>query len=177
MPGIRIWRVRAAGTTAALPARPGTYAVVFRCRGTRTIAVGRLGRLALRAGWYVYVGSAFGPGGLAARVGRHLRSEKTVRWHVDYLGVAAPPVAVWTSLDPARHEHNWAARLLSFSGASAPLPGFGASDCRCPAHLVYFRRRPDPRRIWAEWSPRSANGEIRLPSRSAGTMLLPGRRG
>ncbi len=101
----------------------------------------------LRTGWYVYVGSAFGPGGLAARVGRHLRLRKTARWHVDYLPAAAEPVGVWTSTDPVSREHAWAAIFQSLPGASIPLPGFGASDCRCPAHLFFVRRPPDTERI------------------------------
>ena len=134
-------------TVERLPAGPGTYAVLFRVRGEHAIAVGRLGRLVLRTGWYVYVGSAFGPGGLAARVGRHLRPNKTARWHVDYLRAAAEPVGIWTSTDPVPREHNWAAVFQGLPGASIPLPGFGASDCRCAAHLFFFRRPPDPDRI------------------------------
>ncbi|MCY4388254.1 MAG: hypothetical protein OXC18_14270 [Desulfurellaceae bacterium] len=29
-------------------------------------------------------------------------------------------------------------------GASIPLPGFGASDCACLAHLYFFSRQPRP---------------------------------
>ena len=49
------------------------------------ILVGRLGALPVEPGFYVYVGSAFGPGGLERRVGRHATTEKKHRWHIDYL--------------------------------------------------------------------------------------------
>ena len=51
----------------------GTYALLLKLPKQGQLQVGALGTFAFQAGWYVYVGSAFGPGGLAARVGRHLR--------------------------------------------------------------------------------------------------------
>ena len=68
-----------------LPSLPGAYVLVLRFSKRLEISVGRLGVLSAQAGYYVYVGSALGPGGLAARVGRHCRREKTLRWHVDCL--------------------------------------------------------------------------------------------
>ncbi|MBI4536748.1 MAG: GIY-YIG nuclease family protein [candidate division NC10 bacterium] len=137
----RCFSIRAT-TAQRLPARPGTYAVVFRVLTERSITVGRLGRLALRPGWYLYVGSAFGPGGLQARVSRHLRGDGRPRWHVDYLRAAAQPVEVWATSDPVPREHDWAAILSGLPGCDIPLRGFGASDCRCPGHLFYFRDSP-----------------------------------
>src|ERR1017187_2023294 len=46
---------------------PGTYVLVLRCSSNRTIRVGCLGSIRLRPGYYLYVGSGFGPGGLRAR--------------------------------------------------------------------------------------------------------------
>jgi hypothetical protein len=57
-----------------LPSRPGTYALIFTTDADLEIQVGRLGQLHVRPGVYVYVGSAHGPGGLAARVLRHART-------------------------------------------------------------------------------------------------------
>ena len=108
-----------------------------------TIDIGRLGHFQFPAGWYAYVGSAHGPGGLAARISRHLRSPKPLRWHVDYLRVPARPVAVWCALGVRERECAWAGALSGLPGASTPAPRFGASDCRCPTHLVYFAAPPD----------------------------------
>lgn len=63
----------------------GTYLLVLRSHGEATVQVGRWGPLAVRPGVYLYVGSAFGPGGVRARVGRHLRMRKKPHWHLDYL--------------------------------------------------------------------------------------------
>jgi Uri superfamily endonuclease len=70
-------------------------------------------------------------------VGRHLRSDGAVRWHVDYLRRIANPTAVW--LAPESHlECAWAARLEAEPDAEIVVPRFGASDCTCAAHLFHF---------------------------------------
>ncbi len=74
--------------SAPLP-RPGTFALVLRRTDASAPCVGRLGRLALRPGHYVYVGSAQGPGGVRARLSRHLRQATRPHWHIDYLTAAA----------------------------------------------------------------------------------------
>lgn len=53
----------------------GTYALRPRAEEEQTIEVGALGEMSIRPGWYVYVGSAFGPGGLQSRVLRHVRGD------------------------------------------------------------------------------------------------------
>ena len=119
-----------------LPTEPGIYVLRFDCRARRSVAVGRLGMLELRAGVYLYVGSAHGPGGLQARVGRHLAGRGRRHWHVDHLRSVLPITRVWTHLGSRSLEHDLAARLADLPGARVPLPGFGSSDCLCASHLV-----------------------------------------
>jgi len=126
-----------------LPDQAGTYALILELPRPATIAVGKLGRFSFPAGWYAYAGSARGPGGLAARLSRHLRSLKPLRWHVDYLRVYTRPIAAWYAVGARKQECAWAKALASLPGASAPVPRFGASDCRCPAHLIHFATPPD----------------------------------
>jgi Uri superfamily endonuclease len=117
--------------------------LVLRLPRFTTIDVGRLGRVQLPAGWYAYAGSARGPGGLAARISRHLRSPKPLHWHVDYLRAHAQPVQTWYALGARKRECSWAQALSGLPGASIPVRRFGASDCRCPAHLIHFAVPPD----------------------------------
>lgn len=127
-----------------VPDRPGTYALILRLpRSAENVRIGRLGRFRFSSGWYVYVGSARGPGGLAARLARHLRPLKPLHWHVDYLRAQAQPVQVWYAAGTQKRECAWARVLSSLPGASVSVPRFGASDCRCPAHLIYFAMLPD----------------------------------
>ncbi len=122
--------------SSLLLAAPGTYALLIHIAAPLSVLVGRLGTVALAAGWYVYVGSAHGPGGLRARVGRHLRPTRVRHWHIDALTGAAPVTAVWAVVSPQRLECVWAATLRALPGARLPVAGFGASDCACPAHLI-----------------------------------------
>ena len=122
--------------------QPGTYALLLQATRRTVIQVGRLGRLDVRRGFYVYVGSALGPGGVSARVSRHLSDHKRRRWHVDYLMDVAQIKEVWYTHSMKRREHEWAEALARFPGGSVPIRGFGSSDCACPAHLYYFRTRP-----------------------------------
>lgn len=126
-------------------AEPGTYAIVFAADKRQTIQVGRLGTLDVRPGYYLYGGSALGPGRLAARVGRHCRQDKPHRWHVDYLRAVTKVEEVWYATGAERQECLWAATMGNMPGASVPMRGFGASDCRCEAHLFFFNRRPSAR--------------------------------
>lgn len=128
-----------------MQSRPGTYALILRATSRQTAQVGRLGRLAMQPGFYVYVGSALGPGGLKARVGHHLRPVKRRHWHIDYLRRETECVAVWYAYGTVRQECAWADAFSSLRGSTIPLPGFGSSDCRCPAHLFFFDRSPSLR--------------------------------
>ena len=125
-----------------LPSVPGTYALWMLSAGNADIQIGRLGRLRTRPGLYVYVGSAHGPGGLRARLSHHCRVSPRPRWHIDYLRTVLAPRAVWYTRDPLPREHAWARLFAAAPESSMPLMRFGASDCRCAAHLFFFARRP-----------------------------------
>ena len=131
-----------------LPPEPGTYLLALAAAGPVTVTVGRLGRLTSAATRFLYVGSAHGPGGLRARVARHLRGGGRRHWHIDYLRPHVTPYAVWYVVDPVRHEHAWAAALAALPGLAIPLPGFGSSDCRCSTHLFSGSAPLDRSAIW-----------------------------
>ncbi|MCJ8501095.1 GIY-YIG nuclease family protein [Desulfatitalea alkaliphila] len=126
----------------SLPDAKGSYLLILFLPGSRTIQVGRLGPMVFDRGWYVYAGSAFGPGGLAARLGRHLQPLVKAHWHIDHLRTAAKVVAAWMAIGPPVREHDWAAALTEGPEAGTAVRGFGCSDCRCLSHLIHFTRRP-----------------------------------
>lgn len=121
---------------------PGTYALILSSAADRTLPVGRLGALRLRPGFYLYIGSALGPGALRARIAYHSRPVAHPHWHVDYLRKAARLEEVWCAYSPVRREHQWAGVAESLAGASIPIRGFGTSDCHCRSHLYFFRLLP-----------------------------------
>ena len=130
-------RLAACGMFPDVPAKPGSYLLILRLHQPITLRIGRLGTYAFPAGYYAYAGSALGPGGLAARVGRHLRREKRLHWHIDYLLEVAEVEDVRMEPGADRLECAWARRLLD-AGGVVVAPGFGASDCRCPTHLIFL---------------------------------------
>jgi HEAT repeat protein/Uri superfamily endonuclease len=123
----------------------GTYVLALWLAAPLTIRVGRLGEFRFPAGWYLYTGSALGPGGLQARLARHLRHvgrDKRAHWHIDYLREQATWGGAWGCATGERKECHWAAALRDLPGARIEVPGFGASDCGCPAHLVRLPALP-----------------------------------
>jgi len=118
--------------------KPGTYALVLSCASHAGIQIGRLGTMQLQRGYYVYLGSALGPGGLRARIAHHQKLATRPHWHIDYLRAHTRLHSVHLSYDGRRREHAWARALLKVKGATIPLAGFGASDCNCPSHLLFF---------------------------------------
>ena len=122
--------------------RPGTYMLLMTLGEPVCLRVGNLGVFPFSAGWYAYVGSALGPGGLRARLSRHTRAEKKLRWHIDYLLGQARLREVWYVEGPERRECAWARLLEDLPGTEVPVPGFGASDCRCRSHLFVLTSRP-----------------------------------
>lgn len=124
----------------------GSYCLVLWLEAAKIIPIGRLGTFEFPAGFYLYFGSALGPGGVKARVARHRRVEKRRHWHIDYLLERATLVDVWMVLSDERLECRWAAIARRWPQASFPAPRFGASDCRCLAHLVHvgLARLDDP---------------------------------
>lgn len=121
---------------------PGTYALMLTSQRTGSVRIGRLGDFALQSGFYIYVGSAFGPGGLAARIRHHRQIAARPHWHIDYLRAACDLAEVWFTTSAGRHEHSWAKAVAQMAGATVPMPGFGSSDCACEAHLFWFKHPP-----------------------------------
>lgn len=112
--------------------RMGTYVLVITLGSDLTTEVGALGTLSFPAGVYLYTGSALG--GLDQRVSRHIRHEKTVKWHIDRLTVAADSVIAYESYPDYVPE----CELASMAGDCGMVPsvdGFGCSDCSCRTHL------------------------------------------
>ncbi len=87
---------------------PGTYALIMKSSEQQTIPVGKLGHLHIEKGFYVYVGSALGNGGICARIRHHMRTAQTLHWHIDYLRVFVCVEAIWYSNDRNHREHRWA---------------------------------------------------------------------
>ena len=116
----------------------GVYIAVFYMARGRMVRAGRLGRFRLRQGVYFYVGSA--QRNMSARLDRHSRKDKVLRWHIDYLSVKAEMLGAVTIAGSRELECELAKKLGRIFELA--VPGFGASDCRCGGHLFYVRELP-----------------------------------
>lgn len=111
----------------------GIYIAVLYMPKDRLICIGKLGWLHFRQGIYFYVGSA--QLNLSKRLEHHSKKKKVLRWHIDYLSTKAKMLGAITIAGPQELECQLARK---FSGQfEVPVPGFGASDCRCKGHLFY----------------------------------------
>ena len=119
----------------SIPSAPGAYVLIVTLARARRLDLPRFKDPRLPAGRYAYCGSARGPGGLRARLARHLRRDKALRWHVDHLTAAGRVTALVPV--PQGAECALRAALHMAPGVTIPIPGFGSSDCRtCPSHLL-----------------------------------------
>jgi len=115
--------------------------LVFQAKMPCSVTVGALGEQHFAAGYYCYVGSAHGGGGLQARVARHLSIGKSKRWHMDYLRDELHAVAVWWHAGAERQEHRWVEQMPDIA-LGAACKGFGASDSRHATHLFFSANTP-----------------------------------
>jgi Uri superfamily endonuclease len=117
------------------PTVPGAYVLLIRLAAPVAVALPGRPKATSCAGRYLYCGSAKGPGGIRARLARHMRIEKSVRWHVDRLTKVSTVIGAWSF--PGGDECDLV-RMLSH--LSFPIPGFGSTDCpSCRSHLLSWQ--------------------------------------
>jgi Uri superfamily endonuclease len=108
----------------------GSYILLIEVKEDRYIKIGKLGNLHFKKGFYVYVGSALNS--LESRISRHLRSEKKIHWHIDYLLKFAGIIDFFFKENLRKEECNLSCELEKNLNI---LKGFGCSDCKCNSHL------------------------------------------
>lgn len=116
-----------------LKSQKGTYLLIFRLKENLLIRTKSGREFNLPKGVYIYVGSAFGSGGIKARVGRHLKRNKKLHWHIDYITTSQgfEPIGVIPF-----YGKRWECKLARFLGKFLKtIEGFGSTDCSCRGHL------------------------------------------
>ena len=110
----------------------GIYILFIEFKQSRDILIGKRGKYRFAAGYYAYVGSALN--NLVKRIERHLRADKKLYWHIDYLLNNSRIRGVVYAETDNKLECIIAKELLKIL---RPIQGFGCSDCKCEAHLFY----------------------------------------
>jgi len=133
-----------------LPEEKGAYVLLLHVPQLKRMEIGRLGAFDIRPGFYAYVGSAFGAGGLRARLAHHLEAVAAPHWHIDYLMGFATPLEVWYAISDRKLERDWVELLEQEPRFRCPIPKFGSSDYHRSrtSHLFFTKRRPSFR--WFE---------------------------
>lgn len=113
-----------------------TYCLIISLMHDSTIQIGKLGNFDFKKGYYVYVGSALNS--IEGRIKRHLREEKKLFWHVDYLLNSSN-----SKIEEILFENSdkkWECKIAGeISGQGISIYKFGCSDCKCNSHLFYFK--------------------------------------
>ena len=110
----------------------GSYVLLIKLPEAQTITTGSLSVVRFPRGYYAYVGSALG--GIKSRLSRHLKRNKKLRWHIDYLLQKAFITDIIIGETEDRVE---CAIAQALSSQLDSIPGFGSSDCHCPSHLFF----------------------------------------
>ncbi|RUM43074.1 MAG: GIY-YIG nuclease family protein [Desulfurobacterium sp.] len=115
-----------------LPEAKGTYCILFEI-SILSFSVRSGKNFFLDGGVYIYVGSAFGSGGLRKRISRHLKKEKKKHWHLDFISTdnSFKVLEIWV-IEGKKVECSLA---NSISKTEKPIVDFGSTDCNCPSHL------------------------------------------
>ena len=120
----------------------GSYLFIFYLNGDLQIKTKGGKKFYLPEGVYIYVGSAFGKGGIKTRIERHLRKSKKLHWHIDY--VTTHKGFRFLTCIPF-YGKRWECKLANFIrklNIFQPVKGFGCSDCHCESHLFYIAKKP-----------------------------------
>ena len=97
------------------------------------LSIGQLGVFDFPAGHYIYTGSA--RSNIESRIARHLRHEKKLKWHIDYL-LCSPHASIGKVTRYAESE----CKINLQTMGVILVKGFGSSDCHadCGSHLKYL---------------------------------------
>ena len=119
----------------SVPRWKGAYLLVFELHQSQILDIGKLGWHHFDTGIYGYAGSAYGSGGLAARLKTHFTQSVRRHWHIDYIYKEATCVGTWVF--PLGRECDVVETLLTIPDSIYQTPGFGSSDCtNCTSHLI-----------------------------------------
>jgi Uri superfamily endonuclease len=113
----------------------GIYVLIIKVTPQASLKIGALGQIIFHDNLYAYVGSA--QGSIESRVKRHLRKEKQLFWHIDYLltNDSAKIIQIYYYSTSDKTGECQMAQLIAKH--SKVIPNFGCSDCHCKSHLFY----------------------------------------
>ena len=93
----------------------------------------------LNEGYYIYIGSAFGAGGLSSRLHRHFRKIKKKHWHIDQITTSNFSEIIGIGVLLKQRVECELSKIIGDIEKIVSIAGFGNSDCekKCISH--FFR--------------------------------------
>ncbi|MFH1751891.1 MAG: GIY-YIG nuclease family protein [archaeon] len=118
----------------------GAYLLILYNKRNQNLKIGKNHSFLFPKGFLVYVGSAMNS--LDKRIARHLKKQKKLFWHIDFLTTNKNIEVIQVLAFPSkkRSECNLNSKVKALSDSS--FAGFGCSDCKCNAHLHFFIENP-----------------------------------
>ncbi len=110
----------------------GSYILLIKLPTEQTIRIGSLNSIQFPRGYYAYVGSAMS--GFKSRLRHHLKENKRLHWHIDYL---LQKTSFNSLILCETNDRTECAVAQALSHQFDSIPGFGSSDCKCPSHLFF----------------------------------------
>ncbi len=121
----------------------GVYVLVLEVKNHLRINTNRF-KWIIKPGFYLYFGSAKGKTAtnLGNRLLRHLKKEKNIFWHIDYLTTHVDTEIISTYYNTSSEVTECSALRQfkeEFQNATI-ISNFGSSDCKskCGGHLLFF---------------------------------------
>ena len=123
----------------------GIYVLELKLNSRIRISHKKFTHFIFSPGYYYYVGSA--QSNLQKRIQRHLRGEKKLHWHIDYLTsipeITCEKIYILEN-EEKKLECELAKSISNKFSTSFPAIGFGNSDCsNCKSHLLYIETKID----------------------------------
>ncbi|RLF04954.1 MAG: GIY-YIG nuclease family protein [Thermoprotei archaeon] len=115
----------------------GVYTIIISLRTDTEVHVGSLGIIKMEKGFYAYTGSGLGRRALSlrGRVLRHLKRDKRLKWHIDYL--TSNDMARIIGVVASEAEKSFECKVAShLNEVTRYIKRFGCSDCKCVSHLA-----------------------------------------
>ncbi len=113
----------------------GAYILELYLDCDARIIVGKLGAIDFKKGRYFYAGSS--QSNAEKRVARHMRDDKKIHWHIDYLTTSKAFKKIGAKFFESSKKEKECELAIELGGKYKAIRGFGCSDCRCKSHLFY----------------------------------------
>ncbi|MEM0379686.1 MAG: GIY-YIG nuclease family protein [Nanopusillaceae archaeon] len=110
----------------------GTYLLLLECLNDCEIEVGKLGKIIFKKGYYIYIGSAMN--NLEKRILRHLKKDKKIKWHIDYLTTNDSFIIRKIFIKESNKKEEEKISKI-FEKYFNFIKNFGNSDCKDNSHL------------------------------------------